>query len=199
MRHVSAWCVYARNTIKKPSIIQAEQGVSALEFAFVAPVLLLLLFGIIEFSLVMTAYNVMEGATSISARLGKTGFTSSGNTRAQTIINSITARAGSFIDPEQLTVTSKFYKQFDQIGDPEPYIDANSNGNYDTGETYTDVNGNAQWDSDMGSSGYGSANDVVVYTVTYPWTINTPIVNRLVGQNGTYNITTHAVVKNEPY
>lgn len=184
---------------KLRALLRADDGVSAIEFAIVAPVLVMLVFAIIEFSLIMVVYNVMESATSISSRLGKTGFVVAGQTREQTILNSIKDRAGNLIKGDMLTVTSKFYKQFDQINDPEPYIDANGNGNYDNGENYTDVNGNAQWDADMGASGYGSANDVVVYSVSYPWPIATPIIRELVGSDGAYTITTHAVVKNEPY
>lgn len=181
------------------NFVRSESGVSAVEFAVIAPTLMLLLFGIIEFSLIMMVYNVMEGATAISSRLGKTGYAAPGVTREQTIIDAITNRAGSLITPSKLTVSSKFYKQFDQIGDPEPYIDANHNGTYDSGESYTDVNGNGHWDADMGSSGYGSANDIVVYTISYPWPISTPIISNIIGTGGVYNITTHAVVKNEPY
>lgn len=184
---------------KLRSLQKEESGVTAIEFAIVAPVLLLLVFGIIEFSLIMVVYNVMEGATAVSSRLGKTGYLAPGATRQQTILNAITDRAGSLIDPSKLTMTSKFYKQFNQINDPEPYIDANSNGSYDNGESYTDINGNGKWDPDMGASGYGSAGDVVVYAVTYPWPISTPIISKLVGSNGVFMITTHAVVKNEPY
>jgi len=176
-----------------------ERGVTAIEFAVVAPVLSLLLLGIIEFALIMVVYNTMEGATAISSRLGKTGYVGSTLTRQQTILNAIIDRTGSLIDTSKLTVTSKFYKQYDQINDPEPFIDANGNSSYDAGETYTDINGNAQWDSDMGSSGYGSAGDVVVYKVSYPWPLATPIMSNLIGLNGIYTITTHAVVKNEPY
>lgn len=176
-----------------------NDGVTAVEFALVAPVFMLLLFGIVEFALIMVVYNVMEGATASSSRLGKTGYTAAGVTRQQTIINVITERAGSLINPDLLTVTSKFYKQFDQINDPEPYFDANGNGSYNSGETYTDINGNGQWDPDMAASGFGSAGDIVVYEVSYPWTISTPMISSLVGTNGIYRITTHAVVKNEPY
>jgi Flp pilus assembly pilin Flp len=179
--------------------IRAQSGVSAIEFAVIAPVVLLLVFGIIEFALIMMVYNVMEGATSISSRLGKTGYVAAGVTREQTILSAITQRAGSIIDPLKLTVTSKFYKQYDQINDPEPYIDANGNGSHDSGESYTDINGNGTWDSDMGASGYGSANDVVVYSASYPWPIATPIMREIIGTNGFLTITTHAVVKNEPY
>lgn len=181
------------------NILRHAEGVTALEFAIVAPVFMLLLFGIVEFALIMMVYNVMEGATASSSRLGKTGYVVGGLTRQQTIINVITDRAGSLINPAQLSVTSKFYKQFDQINDPEPYTDSNSNGTWNTGETYTDINGNGQWDPDMAASGYGSAGDVVVYEVSYPWPISVPIISSLVGTNGIYTITTHAVVKNEPY
>lgn len=178
---------------------RAQQGVTAVEFALVAPVLLLLVMGIVEFALVMLAYNVMESATNMSARLGATGFTASGISRQQTILDAVRARAGSFIDPDRVEVHSRFYSQYDQINEPEPFTDSNHNGLRDSGEPYTDVNGNGQWDADMAVAGYGNAGDVVVYTVQYPWAIATPIISHLVGTDGVYMITTHAVVKNEPF
>ncbi|MFO1242466.1 MAG: TadE/TadG family type IV pilus assembly protein [Rickettsiales bacterium] len=178
---------------------RSEEGVTAIEFAFIAPVLLLFMFGTIEFSLVMFVQSVMEGATTLSSRLGKTGYTESGQSREDTIINALKARAGVFFDPSLITITSKFYGQFDQIGDSEPYTDTNHNGRYDTGETYSDVNGNGHWDADMGQQGYGDANDIVVYTVTYPWRINTPLISKFISNNGNVTLRAVAVVKNEPY
>jgi len=178
---------------------RAEEGVTAIEFAMVAPVLIILLMGIIEFSLMMTAYNVMESATTVSARLGATGFTTSGISRQQTILNSINERAGTFVNVDNITITSKYYSQYNQIGDPEPFTDTNGNGVRNSGEPFTDVNGNGQYDSDMGLAGLGNAGDIVVYTATYPWRIVTPLMGTLIGTNGVYNITTHAVTKNEPF
>lgn len=179
--------------------LKAQHGTTAIEFAVVAPVLLLLLFGIIEFSMIMLTYNIMEGATSLSARIGSTGYVDASTSRAQTIRNAIIARAGSWIDPARLTITAQSYGQFDQIHDPEPFTDSNHNGVRDGGEAYTDVNGNGQWDSDMGLAGYGNTGDVVVYAVSYPWTILTPFAGPLIGHDGIFTITTHAVTKNEPY
>lgn len=184
---------------KVSSFIRREEGVSAIEFAVVAPTLLLLLFGTIEFSLIMMVRSVMEGATAASSRLGKTGYTADGKTREETILQAVTDRAGALIDTSKLTIQSKFYKEFQQINDPEPYTDANTNGTYDLGETFTDINGNTVWDADMATSGYGSAGDIVVYTISYPWTILTPITPNFIGTEGVVTITTHAVVKNEPY
>ena len=177
---------------------RCERGVTALEFALLAPVLLLILLGILEFALIMLVTNIMESATSISSRLGKTGFAEAGLSREQTIINAIGDRAGVLLDADQLVITSKYYEQFDQIGDAEPWNDSNHNGTPDAGE-YSDINGNGQYDADMGLAGYGNADDIVVYRISYPWLLATPLLSTLVGQNGVFTITTHAVVKNEPY
>lgn len=175
-----------------------ESGTAAIEFAVIAPVLLLIMFGIIEFSLAMFMQSVMEGATTLSSRLGKTGYSQQGISREDTIRAALNQRAGTFLDVDEITITSKFYGQFDQIGDEEPYIDTNHNHRYDTGETYTDVNGNGHWDADMAEPGYGDANDIVVYTVTYPWQIMTPVM-RPFFDNGILPLRSVAVVKNEPY
>ncbi len=178
---------------------RAHEGVSAVEFAMLAPVFLLLLFGIIEFSLIMLVTNIMENATSITSRMGRTGYAAAGTSREDTIRASIDDRAGVFIDPQRLTITSKYYQQFDQINDAEPWNDANHNNVAETGE-YTDINGNGQYDSDMGQAGYGNAEDIVVYTVRYPWSIMTPIMREIIGNTqGKFPIVAHAVVRNEPY
>jgi Flp pilus assembly pilin Flp len=178
---------------------RANEGVSAIEFAVVAPVLLLLIFGIVEFAMIMLVANIMENATSISSRLGKTGYSASGQSRADTIRASVIARAGGLVDADQLVITSKFYKQFDQINNAEPWNDSNGNGLAEVGE-YTDINGNGQYDTDMGLAGYGNAEDIVVYTISYPWGIMTPIMREIIGNaQGQFPIIARAVVKNEPY
>lgn len=176
-----------------------QEGVTAIEFAILAPVLFLLLFGIVEFAVIMLVTNIMENATSISSRLGKTGYVEATLSREETIRQSVINRAGNLIDPLNLTITSKYYEQFDQIGDAEPWNDVNHNGIAEVGE-YTDINGNGQYDADMGLAGYGNAEDIVVYTVRYPWHVLTPIMRELIGDaQGEFPITAHAVVKNEPY
>jgi hypothetical protein len=62
---------------------------------------------------------------------------------------------------------------------------------------FVDVNGNGQWDDDMGKAGLGNPGDVVVYTVTYPWPIMTPLMKPIIGNSIT--LTARSVVRNEPY
>lgn len=176
-----------------------QQGSTAIEFAIIAPVLTLILFGIIETSLIMFTSAVMEGATISSSRLGKTGYQASGTSRQQMILDLMQQRCGAILNMANVTITSLSYSTFSTIGQPEPFTDANSNSTYDIGETYSDVNGNGQWDSDMGVAGLGNADDIVLYRVSYPWPIMTPLMRQFFGTNGVINITSSMVVKNEPY
>lgn len=176
-----------------------QRGATALEFALVAPLFFLMVMGTTEVGLSMFAQNVMEGATFAASRLGKTGYVTSGGTQEQTIREVLNNRAGALLDTSKIVITSKVYEQFDQIGQSEPFMDANGDGVRDIGENYTDVNGNGQYDIDMGSSGLGVAGQVVVYTVTYPWQLSTPVVSALLGHDGVINLTARTVVQNEPY
>jgi Flp pilus assembly protein TadG len=177
---------------------QSKDGTTAIEFAMLSPVMILFMMGIIEFSLIMFTQAVMESATGSTARTGQTGFTeSTGLSREEQLIQSVTERTAGLLEPESITVTLTTYPSFDNVDEPEPFIDANGNGMYNTGETYTDINGNGQWDQDMGAAGAGEANDIVVYTVSYPWEIMTPIIGGIIGN--IFEIRARTVVKNEPW
>lgn len=180
-------------------LLKSQSGATAIEFAMVAPVMLLFSIGIIEVSLMMLSQNIMESATFTASRLGKTGYVESGKSREQTIIEALQDSASGLLDISKVTITHLSYDQFGDVGRPEPFVDANSNGARDDGENYTDVNGNGMYDADMGASGAGEAGDVVVYTVNYPWAITTPIMSHLIGTQGVFNLTARAVVKNEPF
>ena len=177
---------------------RCERGVSAIEFALVAPVLLLIVTGIIEFSLIMFTASVLEGATTDTARLGKTGYVATGTTRQQEIINKVDASTAGLLDPTKITVTSEVYSAFSNVGQPEPCIKPTTPPCPGTpGVNFVDINGNGTWDQDMGAAGLGNPGDVVVYTVSYPWKIVTPIVSAIIGN--TFTITARTVIRNEPY
>lgn len=177
-----------------------ESGTAALEFALIAPVVFLLLLGIIELSMVMLTTSVMESATVNTARLGKTGYVAANTTRQQEIINSVKNRTAGLLDPNKITITSQVYTNLAQVGKPEPCIKppvAPCTGT--PGVNFTDINGNGVWDADMGLAGLGNPGDIVVYTVSYPWEMMTPMLRNLMGTNGVITLQSRSVVKNEPY
>jgi hypothetical protein len=185
-------------TPKDSSFFCCERGIAALEFAFVMPVFVLILMGIIEFSLIMFTSAVLESATNNTARLGKTGYTEANMTREQLIIANIKARTTGLLDPAKIAINTEVYATFPEVGQPEPCITpSNPPCSGIAGTNYVDVNGNGQWDADMAAAGHGAAGDVVVYTASYPWPIFTPGIQLLIGN--TFTISSRTVVKNEPF
>jgi len=175
-----------------------EEGITSIEFALIAPVFLLMVMGIIEFSMIMFTSVVMESATNTTARLGKTGYIPAGSTRQQEIINNVDAKTAGLLDPAKITISTEVYSNFNNVGQPEPCISPATPPCPGTpGVNFVDINGNGKWDSDMGAAGLGNPGDVVVYTVSYPWSIVTPIVSAIIGS--TFMITARTVVRNEPY
>lgn len=176
-----------------------DAGATAIEFAILAPVLLLLVMGIIEFGLIYTADIVLKNATYDAARTGRTGFVADKSTQDKTVLDIVRNEVSSLMDPNKLAIDSVAYDDFTKLKKPEPFIDANKNGRRDDGENYTDVNGNGKYDLDQGRTGFGGANEVVLYTVSYPWKLLTPIMAELIGTGGVFTLTATAVVQNEPY
>ena len=180
------------------SIGQCEDGLAAVEFAFVAPVFVIMLMGIIEFALIMFTSAVLESATSNTARLGKTGYADAGKTRAQQIVANIQARTAGLLDPKKITISTQVYAAFPNVGQPEPCIKpVNPPCGGTAGVNYVDVNGNGKWDADMGAAGEGNAGEVVVYTASYPWPLFTPGIKKILGN--TFTISSRTVVMNEPF
>lgn len=184
-------------------IARDSRGSTMVEFAIVAPVFFLLIFGILEFSVIAFARSVMEGATSITSRLGKTGYTEDGISRQNMLIALLSEKSNGILDPDEIEITTLVYDSFSDIGEAEPLsVDANGNGFYDPadGDAYQDINGNGQWDSDLGQAGLGGSGDIVVYKIHYPWSVKTPVINKLlVNSDGYYPLDVSVVVRNEPY
>ncbi|SKA36365.1 TadE/TadG family type IV pilus assembly protein [Consotaella salsifontis] len=174
-----------------------EAGVTAVEFALIAPVLFMLFMGIVEYGLAEAANMLLKHATYTAAREGRTGFSSENSTREETVRAIVRKEASLLMDADKLSIDSRRYTDFATMASPEPFIDANGNGIRDNGENYTDLNGNGQYDGAV--AGIGGATQVVVYTVSYPWKFFTPLIGNLAGHDGVLTLTAKAVVQNEPY
>ncbi len=193
--------------LKIPEIIRdfqglrwREQGSTAVEFAFAMPILAAALVGLVELAMIMLVTTLMEGGLREASRFGVTGFEPAGITREQRILDIIAEHTIGLVDIGQAEITTLIYPDFDGIGDPEPYTDDSpANGSYDVGESFVDVNGNGQWDEDMGAAGAGDSGDIVVYRITYDWEMLTGLLDAFIGQNGAIQLTANVAVQNEPF
>jgi Flp pilus assembly protein TadG len=170
---------------------------AALEFALIAPILLTFVIGIVEVAMVLFASSLLEGSVREAARYGITGYTLTGQSRETVIRNIVQRHTAGMINMSKVKITYLTYKSFTNIGQPEPFNDANHNGIHDPGETYTDVNGNGKWDADMGSASTGGPGDVVVYTVSYDWPLITGYLSGILGVK--IPLSASYAVRNEPW
>ena len=180
--------------LKALARLRADQrGVTAVEFALIAPVFLILV--IETFDLGQMAYGtaVLNGAVQKAARDSslETASTLTADNTVKKIVQPV-------IPNGTITTTRTSYFDFTDVGRPERWNDANNNGSCDNNESYVDENENAGWDRDIGETGNGGASDVVIYTVNVQYN---PIfkIPFFPASWNTRNLTATAVRKNQPF
>lgn len=181
------------------SLRRDRRGATIVEFAFVAPVMMLMLCGTFDLAHLAYAKAVLEGTVE------KAG-------RDATLETGATADAGAAFDQAILTKVRRVtgqaatssvqrlnYSDFSKVNQPERYVDnPPANNRYDAGECFEDENGNGSWDANMGRSGQGGAQDVVLYrmTVTYPRLF--PMAG-LLGWSRNQSVSAATILRNQPY
>jgi len=157
----------------------ARRGATALEMALLMPPFFMLLLGSVEVGLMETTQQLIENAAFNASRVVSTGYTIPGTTPAQTVqqaVNSELQSFGTIIDTTKIKTTSVAYSDFASIANPAG-----------------------------GTPGLGKAQQIVVYTISYPWPFFTPMIGSLLGTMDTntkkyiLNLTSQIVVRNEPY
>lgn len=179
-----------------------ETGVTVIEFAFVAPVMIILLGGLLELGYVAFARSTLESSILVAARASKVAECPDENAD---LIRAGLATAMSHVasadgNPPVLVVKS-YGNNFGNVGNPEPFNDINGDGQFDDGEAYTDINGNGQWDADMGKSGnFGAFGEVVAFSASYNVPSILPYMSKALNNtDGFYTIRAETVVRNEPF
>lgn len=174
-------------------MISDARGVTVIEFALVVPVLLLIIMGMSELAYQIYVQSVLSGAVEKAGRdSGLETYVGNGAALDAKLEAQIHAASPS----AQIAETRSSFGNFASVG-AEPYVDANKNGQYDKGESFTDVNCNGVWDA-YGVAGQGGANDVAVYNVTVKYSRLFPILSSL-GLANPVTLTSQTILKNQPY
>jgi len=172
-----------------------QEGTAALEFAMAAPLLFLMIFGTLQMAHSFYIYGVLTGAVNAAAR---NSSLQTGPTSQATIDAAVSKIIKTGVPNSTVTFTRKNYAEYTSVGKPEDFTDTNKNGKRDAGECFTDMNGNSLWDADMGVSGLGGADDVVVYTVNVTYT---PLfaIGGFWGLPKTQKINATTILQNQPF
>ena len=170
------------------------RGATVVEFALVAPVLLLTIMGFTDLCYRGYASSILSGAIQ---KAGRDSTLETGSANLATLDANVIAAVRQIAKNATYTTTRRSYSTFSAVK-PEDYTDTNNNGIRDPGECYTDANNNGSWDADGGNNGLGSADDIVVYqvTVTYPRIF--PLA-KFLGWSTTQQISAKTILRNQPY
>jgi Flp pilus assembly protein TadG len=175
-------------------LLADQRGATIIEFAILAPVMMILLMGLGDMLYQIYAQAILAGELQKAAR--DSGIEGAGvNTAA--IDAKVQTRIKQIAPQATFVTTRKAYDTFSEVA-PEPIFDTNGNNKLDPGECFTDENGNGVWDQDPGTVGQGGASAVTVYqmTATYPRLF--PVAG-LLGWSKTQTISATTLLKNQPY
>ena len=171
-----------------------RRGATIIEFAIVAPVMMLLMMGLGDLLYQVYAQSVLNGAVQKAAR--DSGI-EGGAANISTIDGTVQTIARQIAPAATFVPMRKSYDSFAEVA-PEPFTDTNGNGVRNAGECFTDMNGNGSWDADPGSTGQGGASAVTLYTMTMTYPRLFPVAG-LFGWPATQTISATTLLKNQPY
>lgn len=182
-------------TRKPMRVWREEGGATLIEFAFILPVLCLLLLGIFDLGYRSYASSVIQGALHDAARMATVG-----NVNMTQIDARVRQRLSNFAgDRATITIATESTYDFASVRRPEKLlIDTTPVGSYNQGDCWEEVTGNSAYDTNRGVSGQGGADDIVRYEVTMTYPRIVPIA-RMFGWSENETIVASTVLRNQPY
>jgi hypothetical protein len=198
------------------TLFKDRRGIVALEFAVLAPIVILFFTGVWALINIQLGGVALEGGIAAASRQAIIGPSNVTGTR-EDMIREVVARYvcpratgdgtvcywdesllsgnGDGVDP--LIIDMRAYIDPRNIGQPEPFTDLDNDGVLDPGEPWTDSNGNGSYDTDMGHASAGGAGDYVVFEVTMAQPVVHPLLIPVLGRS--HRHAAKVVIRNEPW
>jgi Flp pilus assembly protein TadG len=175
--------LFARTMSLSGRFRRAKAGSAAVEFAMLAIPFFLLLYAVIDTSLVYFASTTLENGVATAARQIRTGQAQSSNMTQQQFRTLICNQISMLLACDaRLAIDVRKFTSFSNVNLPTA-VDANGN-----------LNGNYQFNM-------GVAGDIIVVRAFYAWPVLTPNFGQsLVNMSGNSRLLTAAMAfKNEPF
>lgn len=207
-----------RRNFRLRRIAAAQEGATILEFAIVAPMLLLIMMAIIEYGLIQFNRAALESVVAQAGRQASLGVTSDDRTgcsksnqvdyvkcyiqvKTEDLIGNQGEGGNIIITATPLVVgTSTGAKQPDICLSDPPSVTSCPNN-----IPYIDRNGNGLFDGLAETNSYGANGQLMHVRVYYPWRTILPYLDRFFAQSdnegnraGVIMLTAATIVKNEP-
>ena len=184
--------------MKRPTNLRREERDATLvEFALFAPVLMIVMMGLLDMSYRLYATAMLNGEVQKAAR--DATLESSTNAVAlaalDTRVKEGFRQVNGTVNDSNFVITRRNFANFTNAGKMEP--STGPGGVCAPTFTYVDVNNSGTFD-DGASSGQGRTDDVTLYTVTVTYKSLFP-VNALYVASTNQTITSQTVLRNQPF
>lgn len=180
--------------------ISNEDGVSILEFALIAPVVMMMVMGTMDIGHSLFVRATLDGTVQDAAR--SSSLEGATSLIQQDLIDERVASTIRELAPgANVTVSRRYYKTFSKAALARAEeVNEQSPGNMkcDRGESFKDAKGNGVWDADGGTDGQGGAKDIVIITfqVSYPRLF--PLA-AMFGWPANVEMESNSILANQPY
>lgn len=182
-------------TAPPTSLARDERGATAVEFALIAPALLMVLLGVFDAGYNLYTASVLDGAAQKAAR---DSSLEGAEAKGLAIDDRVVDAVHNVVPRAKVTFDRRAYRDYSDIHRPEDYTDVDKDGACDNNEPFEDINGNGIWDSDRGTETMGGARDAVLYTITVSYPRAFPLMH-LLGLPETVTSQSRTVLRNQPY
>lgn len=184
------------------ALVRDERGTTILEFGLIAPSLIIMLLGALDFGHTLYMQSVLQGAVQKAARDGTLQQTAGSDDAARYAIDTVvTNQVKKLHKQATVTITRRFYRSFSDAAAAaaETFVDTDHDGICNHGEAFDDRNSNGIRDTDGADSvDHAGARDNVVYTVSISYPRMFPI-DKMIGGSGTTKLTATTVLANQPF
>lgn len=177
------------------SLRRDERGVTVIEFALIAPVMIMTMMGLFDLGYNVYTAVLLDGAIQQAAR---NSTIEGASTKTAALDAKVTSMVHAIAPSASLAFKRTAYTSFAKVGKPEDFTDVNGNGTCDAGEPFEDANGSGGWNTNQGKAGSGGARDAVLYEVTVSYERPFPVLQFL-GLEPDYAMTARTVLRNQPY
>lgn len=170
-----------------------ENGAAIVEFALVAPTMVLMMMGVFELGHTMYVQSVVNGAMQEAGRDSTVE-----KAQLKQIEKQIERRVGPVAAGAEFTYRRAFHTDYSTIDRMELFTDVNNDGECNNGEPFEDLNENGVRDQAKGKDGQGNARDAVVFQVDVTYDRLFPMPS-LQGWSAENTVVGRTILRNQPF
>lgn len=179
------------------TLLRDAGGATIVEFAFVAPVLILLLMFLFDAGYYLYAKSILTGEVLAAGR--SSALETATQENRDTLDTNVETAVKRLVSGGTMSFDRMAYKSYGRAqAKAEAFIDGNSNNICDANESFDDANVNGVRDLDSGTSGQGGAKDVTIYTVTLRYDRMFPMAS-LLGWGQEVTMRSSTLLRNQPF